>query len=110
MQQMDVGLMPLDDSEPARSKCGFKMLSYMSAELPVVVSPVGVNREILAHDQVGLAASSPNDWYVALERLSSNHQLGQQMGAAGRRVVQEHYSVIANAPKLANIFREVANG
>ena len=110
VQQMDAGLMPLDDSETARGKCGFKMLSYMSAGLPVVVSPVGVNQEILERDQVGLAASSANDWYEALERLYSNHQLGQQMGAAGRRVVQEHYSVITNAPKLADIFREVTNG
>ncbi len=110
VQQMDVGLMPLDDSAAARGKCGFKMLSYMSAGLPVVVSPVGVNQEILEHDHVGLAASAPNDWYEALDRLSNNHQLGQQMGSAGRRVVQEHYSVIANAPKLADIFHEVAEG
>ncbi len=109
VQQMDVGLMPLDDSEIARGKCGFKMLSYMSAGLPVIVSPVGVNPDILAHDQVGLAASGPNDWFEALERLSNDHELGQQMGIAGRRVVEEHYSVIANAPKLADIFREVAN-
>lgn len=108
VQQMDVGLMPLDDSETARGKCGFKMLSYMSAGLPVIVSPVGVNQEILDHDQVGLAASSANDWYEALEHLYRNHQLGQQMGAAGRRVVEQHYSVVANAPKLANIFREAA--
>jgi glycosyltransferase involved in cell wall biosynthesis len=110
VQQMDAGLMPLDDSETARGKCGFKMLSYMSAGLPVIVSPVGVNQEILDRDQVGIAASSANEWYEALENLSRNHQLGQQMGAAGRRVVEQHYSVIANAPKLANIFREVASG
>lgn len=109
VQQMDVGLMPLDDSETARGKCGFKMLSYMSVGLPVIVSPVGVNQEILEHAQLGLPASSANDWYQALDRLYGNHQLGQQMGAAGRRVVEQHYSVIANAPKLAEIFREVAS-
>lgn len=110
VQKMDVGLMPLDDSDIARGKCAFKMLSYMAASLPVVVSPVGVNQEILERDQVGLAASSADDWNEALVRLYSDHQLGQQMGAAGRRVVLEHYSVIANAPKLANIFREVVDG
>jgi glycosyltransferase involved in cell wall biosynthesis len=109
VQQMDVGLMPLDDSETARGKCGFKMLSYMSVGLPVIVSPVGVNKEILELDQVGFAASSGNAWYEALKRLFSDHQLGRRMGAAGRRVVEEHYSVSANAPKLADIFREVAD-
>jgi glycosyltransferase involved in cell wall biosynthesis len=110
VQQMNVGLMPLDDSETSRGKCGFKMLSYMSVELPVIVSPVGVNTEILGHDLVGVAAMSPNDWYQALERLFTERQLGTQMGIAGRQVVQEHYSVRANAPKLAEIFRVVANG
>jgi glycosyltransferase involved in cell wall biosynthesis len=110
VQQMDVGLMPLDDSENARGKCGFKMLTYMSAGLPVIVSPVGVNQEILDRGQVGLAASSANEWYEALEHLYRNRQFGLEMGAAGRRVVELHYSVMANAPKLADIFREVANG
>lgn len=109
VQQMDIGLMPLDDSEAARGKCGFKMLSYMSVGLPVVVSPVGVNKEILGRDQLGFAATSPNDWYRALEQLFIDRQLGAQMGIAGRRVVQDHYSVRANAPKLADVFREVAN-
>jgi glycosyltransferase involved in cell wall biosynthesis len=109
VQRMNVGLMPLDDSETARGKCGFKMLSYMSVGLPVVVSPIGVNKEILELDQVGFAATSANDWHQALERLFIDRQLGPQMGKAGRRVAQDHYSVSANAPKLANIFREVAN-
>jgi glycosyltransferase involved in cell wall biosynthesis len=109
VQQMDVGLMPLDDSEAARGKCGFKMLCYMSLGLPVIVSPVGVNKEILELDQIGFAAATGNDWNEALRRLFGDHQLGRHMGDAGRRVVEDHYSVNANAPKLADIFRAVAN-
>jgi len=109
VQQMDVGLMPLDGSEAARGKCGFKMLSYMSVGLPVVVSPVGVNEEILGYDGVGLAATSGDGWYAALKRLFTERELGPQMGSAGRRVVEEHYSVRANAPKLADIFGEVVS-
>ena len=107
VQQMDVGLMPLDDSEASRGKCGFKMLSYMSVGLPVIVSPVGVNAEILSFGEVGFPATTGDDWYAALERLFTENDLGPQMGNSGRRVVQEHYSVKANAPRLAAIFREV---
>lgn len=109
IQQMDVGLMPLDDSENSRGKCGFKMLSYMSVGLPVVVTPVGVNQEILGCDEVGFGATSGNDWIAALSRLFNERDLGPQMGRRGRRVVEEHYSVNANAPKLAEIFREVVS-
>lgn len=108
VQQMNVGLMPLDESESARGKCGFKMLSYMSVGLPVVVSPVGVNKEILERDEIGFAAPSSNEWYQALKMLHQEAGLRKRMGEAGRRVVLDHYSVKATAPKLAKIFREVA--
>ena len=110
VQQMDVGLMPLSDSELSRGKCGFKMLAYMSTELPVVVSPVGVNAEILGHGEIGLAASSMDDWEQALRRLHEDRKLGAQMGAAGRAVVEERYSVKTNAKKLADIFRQAVDG
>ncbi|HEV7396305.1 MAG TPA: glycosyltransferase [Pyrinomonadaceae bacterium] len=108
VQLMDVGLMPLENSEWALGKCGFKMLTYMSAGLPVVVSPVGVNAEILARAEVGLAASTDADWYDALSRLIVDQELGKNMGAKGRKVVEEHYSVKTNVIKLAEIFQEVA--
>ena len=108
VQLMDVGLMPLEDSEWALGKCGFKMLSYMAAGLPVVVSPVGVNAEILSRAELGFAATSPADWFEAFERLYRDRELGKRLGANGRRVVEEHYSVKTNVLKLAEIFREVS--
>lgn len=108
LQKMDVGLMPLEDSDWARGKCGFKMLSYMAVGLPVVVSPVGVNQAILAHDELGLAASANAEWYEALDRLYNNRGLGARLGRAGRRVVEENYSVRTNVVRLAEIFNQVA--
>ena len=108
VNEMDVGLMPLEDSELAHGKCGFKMLSYMAVGLPVIVSPVGANEEILAHDTLGFAATSADDWYQALKRLYEDRELGARMGSTGRRVAEEHYSVKSNVVKLVEIFREVA--
>ena len=109
VQEMDVGIMPLEDTEWSRGKCGFKMLSYMAVGLPVVVSPVGVNQEILARDEVGFAARTAGDWYEALRRLYEDREMATRIGKAGRTVVEEHYSVERNAKLLANIFREVTN-
>jgi glycosyltransferase involved in cell wall biosynthesis len=107
VQQMNVGLMPLEDSEFARGKCGFKMLSYMAVGLPVIVSPVGVNEEILTRGELGLAARSSQEWYQALERLYQDGESGARMGANGREVVRRYYSVSVNAQTLADIFHEV---
>jgi glycosyltransferase involved in cell wall biosynthesis len=108
VNSMDVGLMPLDDSELARGKCGFKMLSYMACGIPVVATPVSVNTEILQRDEVGIAAQNSSQWFEALMRLHSDTALGLRMGQAGRKLVQADYSVATNARLLAEIFREVA--
>jgi glycosyltransferase involved in cell wall biosynthesis len=110
VQQMNAGLMPLADSELARGKCGFKMLSYMSCGIPVVVTPVGVNSEILRQGEVGFAAAAPDEWFAALASLHNDRALGARLGAAGRSVVEEHYSVTKSAELLAEIFRSVAGG
>jgi glycosyltransferase involved in cell wall biosynthesis len=109
VQEMDVGLMPLEDTEWTRGKCGFKMLAYMAVGLPVIVSPVGANEEILSYGEVGFAARTASDWYDALQRLYQDREMATRMGIAGRAIVEEQYSVERNAKLLANIFQEVAN-
>lgn len=108
VQEMDVGLMPLADTEWARGKCAFKMISYMAVGLPVVASPVGVNREILEGHAVGFAAAAHDEWRQALERLHDDRDLARRLGREGRATVEEHFSVRRSAVKLAEIFREVA--
>ena len=83
VQQMDVGLMPLPDSDWARGKCALKMLLYMSVGIPVVASPVGVSRDILARADVGMEAASGGDWVAALSRLFEDRSAAARMGNEG---------------------------
>lgn len=108
VQEMDAGLMPLPLTEWTRGKCAFKMISYMAVSIPVIVSPVGVNREVLGQAEVGLGADTADGWYDALRVLYEDRELGRKMGVAGRRLVEEKYSVNSNVVALADIFREVA--
>ncbi len=108
LQRMDVGLMPLADDDWARGKCSAKMLLSMAVGRAVIVSPVGTNAEILAAAPVGLAAREPSEWVAALDRLHSDRAFASACGAAGRLLAVARYSVAANAPKLAAIFRDVA--
>ena len=106
-QTMDVGLMPLDDTEWTRGKCGGKMVTYLAAGIPVIVSPVGVNADILAHGELGFGATTNDEWFRALETLYNNRKLAEQMGKTGRDVIEKYYSIRANAPKIAGIFKEI---
>lgn len=107
LQEIQVGIMPLPDDEWTRGKCGFKMLQYMACAIPVVVSPVGMNAEILAMDQVGWGAYSDADWYELLSLVYQNPTQALQMGRAGRALVEEHFSRGVISRRIGEIFREV---
>ena len=97
-----VGIMPLYDDEWARGKCAFKMLQYMAAGIPVVVSPVGVNAELLRDADLGLAAVNARDWSESLTALLGSEQLRARMGDNGRRVAVEKYSL----PVVADLWQQ----
>ena len=95
VDDLDIGIMPLPDDEWVKGKCGFKALLYMSLEIPAVVTPVGVNPEIVQDGENGLHAGTTDDWVEALSRLVEDAELRRRLGRAGRRTVETRYSVSA---------------
>lgn len=89
----DIGIMPLPDNARARMKAGFKLIQYMAAGLPVVASPVGVNRDIVQHGVRGFLASSPEDWRLYLTALASNSSVRLIHGKRGRDYVCNRYDI-----------------
>ena len=105
IRSMNVGLMPIDDSVWSKGKCSYKMLLYMACGLPVVVSPYGMNGEVLLKGRIGLGACSLEEWTDSILWILDNPQDGRIMGAAGRQVVMEHYSLERLAPQLISFLR-----
>jgi len=102
-QKFDVGIMPLVDGPFERGKCGYKLVQYMAGGIPVVASPVGVNRQIVEPGVNGYLANSTEDWLVALRTLRNNPQKRAEMGQAGRRRADELYNLKVTAPKLLDL-------
>jgi glycosyltransferase involved in cell wall biosynthesis len=108
LRHVDVGLMPLDDTDWTRGKCSFKMLQYMALGIPTVVSPVGMNREVLAHGESGFAATSHDEWVDALRQLARDPLRRRLLGATGRSVAESRYDVRVIAARLAGVFRSLS--
>lgn len=103
----DIGVYPTPDDSWGKGKCGFKAIQFMACGVPVVASPVGVNKEIIQDGVNGFLAANEAEWIEKLGRLLADPELRRRFGAAGRRTVEERYSLRVNAPKLASIFRQV---
>jgi len=106
--EMHVGLMPLGDDAFARGKCGCKALQYMAAGRPCIVSPVGVNSEIVRHGQNGMVASTTAEWLAAFEAMAGSGELRERLASEGRRSVEQAFSAGSAAAKFAEALRETA--
>lgn len=105
LQSFTVGLMPLRDTPWARGKCSFKMLTYMAVGVPVVVSPVGMNNEVLAHGACGYPARTHDEWVDAISSLIANPNAAADLGRAGRSIVETQYARRVIGPRLAQILK-----
>lgn len=108
MASFDIGIMPLLDGSFERGKCGYKLVQYMACGLPVVASPVGMNREIVENSFNGFLAETPEQWEQALRTLLSDADLRQRMGQAGSQKVERQYCIQVTGPRLAALLMNAA--
>lgn len=107
LRESDIGIMPLDDTLWSRGKCSFKMLTYMATALPAVVSPVGMNEEILALGPCGLAARTNDEWVDALSLLLVSGAARKAAGAVGRSIAEANFSRAKVGRDLVAVFKSV---
>jgi glycosyltransferase involved in cell wall biosynthesis len=107
LNNIDIGIMPLYNNEWEKGKCGFKGLQYMSLEIPTIMSPVGVNTEIIQDGLNGFLAKTEQEWFGKLAKLIENKELRNKLGKAGKQSILEKYSVEANKHKYLDVFSSV---
>ena len=103
----DIGIMTLPDDEWAKGKCGLKGLSYMACGIPTIMSPVGVNKDIIQHGFNGFLATTEQEWEDCLSELIESSELRQQIGDAGRTTIVKNYSVNANKHRYLEVLNSL---
>jgi len=80
----------------------------MACGLPVIASPVGVNRQIVEHGVNGFLAETPAEWEVAMQTLATDANLRERMGQAGRLKVAQQYCLQVTGLRLAKLLKTAA--
>lgn len=104
LSSIDIGIMPLPDDEWAKGKCGLKGLQYMALGIPTLMSPVGVNTEIIQNGVNGYLPMTEDEWVSQISRLVDDKELRKRIGEAGRQTVIDGYSVKAWQSKYLEYF------
>lgn len=100
INSMDIGIMPLFNNEFEQAKGGYKLFQYMAAGKPVLASPVGINNDIVLHGENGYLCASELDWITYFSELLNNETARKKMGARGRELMLEKYSLDVCAVNL----------
>ncbi len=79
----------------------------MSCAIPTILSPVGVNSEIIQHGENGFLANTDEDWLNYLSLLIENPDLRKKLGENARKTVEEKYSVEVNKHLYLKAIQEV---
>lgn len=105
LAEISIGVMPLREDIWSAGKCGFKGLQYMALGIPSVLSPIGVNNEIISHEENGFLAHSPEEWKTTLEKLIQSAELRKKIGLHGRTTILNHYSVKSQENNYLSFFK-----
>lgn len=109
LSEIEIGSMPLPDTEWAKGKCGLKGLQYMALGIPTLMSPVGVNSEIIQNGENGFLPHNEDEWVKYISMLVEDEQLRGRIGEAGKKTVDGHYSVHAWKDSYLNYFNQLTN-
>jgi len=94
----------LPDDEWTKGKCGLKGLQYMALAIPTIMSPVGVNTEIIQEGENGLLASTTEEWVAKISLLIESESLRKEIGNAGKLTVESKFSIHVNQSLYLKLF------
>ncbi|WP_242693104.1 glycosyltransferase family 4 protein [Sabulibacter ruber] len=102
--KFNIGVMPLVNDPWSNGKCAFKALQYMALGIPAVVSPVGMNTEVVDDGLNGYVCATPQEWYSALETMLLDSRLRSEFGKAARNKIESCYAVTAIRNNFLGLF------
>ncbi len=87
---------------------GSAALLAMAAGVPVIASKVGGLPEIVRHGETGLLVENHARAIAeAIRELAGDRALAERMGAAGRRLVRENFTVEQMVRRTIEVYRQV---
>jgi len=104
ISECHVGIMPLNNDDWSKGKCGFKLLQYMSCKLPCVASPVGVNSDIIENNVNGFLVNSDNEWIKSILELKNNHSLYKKFYELSFIKLNEYYSYESQKKRILKYY------
>lgn len=109
LEKMHIGVMPLFDNDFRRRKCGYKLIQYMTAGIPVVASDVGGNCSIVRDGvlSAGYCVDSEATWESAITDLLSQDEARADRGRDAIQIASTRFSFSAAKEQWEKVFGDL---
>jgi glycosyltransferase involved in cell wall biosynthesis len=104
LRRMQIGLVPLPESEWNRRKFIMKTAQYMALGIVPVGTPMASNTEVIRHGENGFLAATDEEWIKYLTILVKDAQLRNEMSLQAAKDAKSKYSLEANRAKVIEAF------
>jgi len=106
LNEINIGIMPLEDNLFNRGKCGFKLIQYMAMGKPTISSPLEANVKI-NRGNGNLFASTSDQWCNSLTRMINEYDNYKNIGISNIELVRKYYSVEENSKVYIKLFKSI---
>lgn len=108
LHAVDIGLAPFPNSGWTPWRCHGKVLQYMAIGVPTVASNIGILPDYICDGKNGMLASGEEEWIGKIRHLMDSTDLRHELGAAGRRTIEERYAAEVWIPKVRQVLEAAA--
>lgn len=105
--QWHAGIAPLPSHIEFKGKFPGKIVQYMAAGLPSIVTPKGMATHFIRDGETGLYAETSDDWRRCLRYLIEHPDEAQRMGCNARRDFEQRFSLEAQMPAYLRVVLEI---
>jgi polysaccharide biosynthesis protein PslH len=105
LASLDVAVVPLWSGAGVK----LKTLTFMSASVPIVTTPVGVEGIDVEDERHCLIAEEPHELAAGLRRLLEDQAMARRLAFAARALVAERYTMSAIGAQFSSFVREAVN-
>lgn len=102
MLDSHIGLMPLIENEFTKGKCAFKAVQSIGCGLPVILSDVGMNKDVVSMGN-GILIRNDNDWSKAILQLSTNLDKWREQSNLSRELWLRDFNSVKNKEMLIKL-------
>jgi glycosyltransferase involved in cell wall biosynthesis len=110
MRAMDVLVLPSRTTPHWKEQFGRVLVEAMACDVPVVGAAAGAIPEVIGDAGLIFPENDATALAALLARLAANPALRVQLAAAGQARVQAHFTVERLAGRLADLWRDLAQG